>query len=84
VQLARDDAASAQGVRESRWFCRLVAGPRDAIRQGMNSELQQLHEHEVVERKRTQLYLVGMLAITAVVVTGLGFAIRWIAVTVAG
>jgi hypothetical protein len=84
VQLARGDAASAQGVRESRRFRRLVVGPRDAIRQGMSAELQQIHEHEVVERKRTQLYLVGMLAIAAVVVTGLGFAIRWIAVTVAG
>jgi hypothetical protein len=50
----------------------------------MNTELQQVHEHEVVERKRTQLYLVGMFAIAAVVVTGLGFAIRWIALTVAG
>ena len=50
----------------------------------MSGELHQLHEHEVVERKRTQIYLVGMLAIAAVVVTGLGFAIRWIAVTVAG
>jgi hypothetical protein len=61
-----------------------VVGPRDAIQQGMSHELHELHEHEVVERKRTQLYLVGMLAIAAVVVTGLGFAIRWIAVTVAG
>lgn len=47
----------------------------------MDPQLHQLHEHEVVERKRTQLYLVGMLAIAAVVITGLGFAIRWIAVT---
>jgi hypothetical protein len=84
VQVARGDAAPAQAVRESRRFRRLKSGPRDATRWGMNAELQQIHEHEVVERKRTQLYLVGMLAITAVVVTGLGFAIRWIAVTVAG
>jgi hypothetical protein len=71
-------------MRESPRFRRLVVGPRDAVTTGMNAELQHIHEHEVVERKRTQIYLVGMLAIAAVVVTGLGFAIRWIAVTVAG
>jgi hypothetical protein len=50
----------------------------------MNTELQSLHEHEVLERRRTALYLSGLIAASIVVVVGLMFAIGWIALTVGG
>jgi len=48
----------------------------------MNDELQDLHDHEVLERRRTVLYLSGLIAVSIVVVVGLMFAIGWIALTV--
>jgi hypothetical protein len=45
-------------------------------------ELKHVHEHGILERKRTRLYLVGFAAVMMVVASGLLLALRWIGLTV--
>ena len=48
----------------------------------MVEELKEIERHEIEERRRTQLYLVGFAAVVVVVVIGLVLAFSWISSTV--
>jgi hypothetical protein len=48
----------------------------------MTDELKEIERHEIAERRRTQLYLVGFAAVMLIVVIGLVLAFRWIGLTV--
>ena len=48
----------------------------------LSQELKHVHDHGVLERKRTRLYLVGFAAVMAVVGSGLILALRWIGLTI--
>jgi len=48
----------------------------------LTDEWKHVQEHEILERKRARVYLVGFAAIVAVVAIGLLFALRWIGLTI--
>ena len=50
----------------------------------MDRELQQLHDQEITERRNSRLYLTGFVAVSLIVVVGVLFALRWVALTVGG
>jgi hypothetical protein len=49
---------------------------------GMSDELKYVHEHGILERKRTRVYLVGFAAAMVVVASALILALRWIGLTI--
>jgi hypothetical protein len=48
----------------------------------MVEDLKGIERHEIEERRRTQVYLVGFAAVLVVVVIGLVLAFSWIGSTV--
>jgi len=48
----------------------------------LTQEWKQVHEHGILERKRTRLYLVGLATVMAVVASGLVLALRSICLTI--
>jgi hypothetical protein len=48
----------------------------------LTEELGHVHEHGILERKRTRIYLVGFAAVMLVVASGLILALRWIGMTI--
>jgi hypothetical protein len=48
----------------------------------LTEELKHVHEHGILERKRTRIQLVGFAAVMVVVASGLILALRWIGLTI--
>lgn len=58
------------------------SGPARASPCGMVEDLKEIARHEIEERRRSQMYLIGFAAVLLVVVIGLVLAFSWISSTV--